>query len=150
MSTERSLLRPLEGEGQPAGGDTLLPVEDHQRRDVVVVFRDERSEEYPRYSKRAIDNYRQMGLGDSMIEYLDTIYRLDPEWCELFMQYTRAGLYTREVVPQSTREIWTGSEHPGRNSTVASMRNGHREPHGLVASRFSDSEPLMLGRRASA
>ena len=71
----------------------------------MVVFRDERSEEYPRYSKRAIDNYRAMGLGDSMIEYLDTIYGLDPEWCELFMQYTRAGLYTREVVPQSTREI---------------------------------------------
>jgi 4-carboxymuconolactone decarboxylase len=71
----------------------------------VAVYRDERSEEYPRYSKRAIDNYRAMGLGDSMIEYLDTIYGLDPEWCELFMQYTRAGLYCREVVPQSTREI---------------------------------------------
>ena len=71
----------------------------------MVVFRDERSEEYPRYSKRAIDNYRAMGLGDSMIEYLDTIYGLDPEWCELFMQYTRAGLYTREVVSQATREI---------------------------------------------
>lgn len=71
----------------------------------MVVFRDERSEEYPRYSKRAIDNYRAMGLGDSMIEYLDTIYGLDPEWCELFMQYTRAGMYSREVVPQSTREI---------------------------------------------
>jgi 4-carboxymuconolactone decarboxylase len=70
----------------------------------VVVFRDERSEEYPRYSKRAIDNYRAMGLGDSMIEYLDTIYGLDPEWCELFMQYTRAGLYTREVVSQAVRE----------------------------------------------
>jgi 4-carboxymuconolactone decarboxylase len=71
----------------------------------VAVYRDERSEEYPRYSKRAIDNYRAMGLGDSMIEYLDTIYGLDPEWCELFMQYTRAGLYCREVVPHSTREI---------------------------------------------
>jgi 4-carboxymuconolactone decarboxylase len=71
----------------------------------VAVYRDERSDEYPRYSKRAIDNYRAMGLGDSMIEYLDTIYGLDPEWCELFMQYTRAGLYCREVMPQSTREI---------------------------------------------
>jgi 4-carboxymuconolactone decarboxylase len=71
----------------------------------VVVFRDERSAEYPRYSKRAIDNYRAMGLGDSMIEYLDTIYGLDPDWCELFLQYIRAGLYSREVVPQSTREI---------------------------------------------
>ena len=71
----------------------------------MAVYRDERSEEFPRYSKRAIDNYRAMGLGDSMIEYLDTIYGLDPEWCELFMQYTRAGLYCREVVPQSTREI---------------------------------------------
>lgn len=71
----------------------------------MVVFRDERSEECPRYSKRAIDNYWAMGLGDSMIEHLDTIYGLDPEWCELFMQYTRAGMYSREVVPQSTREI---------------------------------------------
>jgi 4-carboxymuconolactone decarboxylase len=71
----------------------------------VVVHRDERSDEYPRYSKRAIDNYRAMGLGDSMIEYLDVIYGLDPDWCELFMQYTRAGMYSREVVPQSTREI---------------------------------------------
>lgn len=71
----------------------------------MVVFRDERSEEYPRFSKRAIDNYRQLGLSDSMIEYLDIIYGLDPEWCELFLQYTRAGMYTREVVPQSTREI---------------------------------------------
>jgi 4-carboxymuconolactone decarboxylase len=71
----------------------------------MAILRDERDEEYPRYSKRAIDNYRAMGLGDSMIEYLDTIYGLDPEWCELFMQYTRAGLYCREVVPQSTREI---------------------------------------------
>ena len=71
----------------------------------MVVFRDERSEEYPRYSKRAIDNYRAMGLGDSMIEYLDTSYGLDPDWCELFLQYIRAGLYSREVVPQSTREI---------------------------------------------
>ena len=71
----------------------------------MVVFRDERSEEYPRYSKRAIDNYRAMGLGDTMIDYLDTIYGLDPDWCELFMQYTRAGMYSREVVPQSTREI---------------------------------------------
>jgi 4-carboxymuconolactone decarboxylase len=71
----------------------------------VAVYRDERSEEYPRYSKRAIDNYRVLGLGDSMIEYLDVIYGLDPEWCELFMQYTRAGLYTREVVSQATREL---------------------------------------------
>ena len=71
----------------------------------MAVYRDKRSEEYPRYSKRAIDNYRALGLGDSMIEYLDTIYGLDPEWCELFMQYTRAGLYCCEVVPQSTREI---------------------------------------------
>jgi len=75
------------------------------RRDGVVVFRDERSDEYPRYSKRAIDNYRQLGLGDSMIEYLDVIYGLDPDWCELFHQYTRAGMYTREVVSQATREI---------------------------------------------
>lgn len=71
----------------------------------MVVYRDERSEEYPRYSKRAIENYRAMGLGDSAIEYLDVIYGLDPDWCELFMQYTRAGMYSREVVPQSTREI---------------------------------------------
>ena len=71
----------------------------------MAVFRDERSAEYPRYSKRAIDNYRAMGLGDTMIEYLDTIYGLDPDWCELFLQYVRAGMYSREVVPQSTREL---------------------------------------------
>lgn len=71
----------------------------------MAVFRDERSEEYPRYSKRAIDNYRALGLGDSMLSYLDTIYDLDPDWCELFMQYTRAGLYCREVVSQATREL---------------------------------------------
>jgi 4-carboxymuconolactone decarboxylase len=40
-----------------------------------------------------------------MIEYLDVIYGLDPDWCELFLQYVRAGLYSREIVPQSTREV---------------------------------------------
>ena len=69
------------------------------------MFRDERSEEYPRYSKRVIENYRQLGLGDSPIEYLDTIYALDPDWCELFTQYIRAGMYSREVVSQAVREI---------------------------------------------
>ena len=70
----------------------------------MVVFRDERSEEYPRYSKRAIDNYRQMGL-ERRIEYIDFVYALDPDWAELLGLYVRGGLYTRAVVPQSTREI---------------------------------------------
>jgi 4-carboxymuconolactone decarboxylase len=69
------------------------------------MFRDERSEEYPRYSRRVIENYRALGLGDSPLEYLDTIYGLDPDWCELFTQYIRAGMYSREVVSQAVREI---------------------------------------------
>jgi 4-carboxymuconolactone decarboxylase len=69
------------------------------------MFRDERSEEYPRYSKRVIENYRRLGLGDRPIEYLDVIYGLDPDFCELFTQYIRAGMYSREVVSQAVREI---------------------------------------------
>jgi hypothetical protein len=61
------VITPGEAPTIPACGD-LATRSDHQRRDVVVVYRDERSAEYPRYSKRAIDNYRAMGLGDSMIE----------------------------------------------------------------------------------
>ena len=30
-----------------------------ERRDTVVMFRDERSEEYPRFSKRVIESYQQ-------------------------------------------------------------------------------------------
>ena len=70
----------------------------------MAVFRDERSEEYPRYSKRAIDSYRQTGL-ERPLELLDLVYGLDPDWAELFTQYVRGGLYSREVVPHSTREI---------------------------------------------
>lgn len=69
------------------------------------MFRDERSDEFPRYSKRVIENYRQLGLGGSPTEYLDVIYGLDPDFCELFTQYIRAGMYAREVVSQAVREI---------------------------------------------
>jgi len=102
----------------------------------VVVFRDERSAEYPRYSKRAIDNYRAMGLGDSMIEYLDTIYGLDPEWCELFMQYTRAGLYTREVVSQATREICACA-------TLAALDKQAQLKQHLVSVKSEDAATLL-------
>jgi 4-carboxymuconolactone decarboxylase len=70
----------------------------------VVVFRDERSEEYPRYSKRVVERYRITGL-ERGLEFLDLVYALDPDFAELLSQYVRGGMYSREVVPQSTREI---------------------------------------------
>jgi 4-carboxymuconolactone decarboxylase len=70
----------------------------------VVIFRDERSEEYPRFSKRVIESYQQTGIERGM-ETADLIYGLDPDFTELYMQYTRGGMYAREVVPQATREI---------------------------------------------
>lgn len=68
------------------------------------MFRDERSEEYPRFSKRVIESYQQTGIERGM-ETADLIYGLDPDFTELYMQYTRGGMYAREVVPQATREI---------------------------------------------
>jgi 4-carboxymuconolactone decarboxylase len=68
------------------------------------MFRDERSDEYPRFSKRVIDSYRQTGIERGM-ETADMVYGLDPDFTELYMQYTRGGMYARDVVPQSTREI---------------------------------------------
>ena len=68
------------------------------------MFRDERSEEYPRFSKRVIESYKQTGIERGMAT-ADLIYGLDPDFTELYMQYTRGGMYAREVVPQSTREI---------------------------------------------
>jgi alkylhydroperoxidase/carboxymuconolactone decarboxylase family protein YurZ len=70
----------------------------------VVTFCDERSAEYPRFSKRVIDSYRKTGIERGM-ETADLVYGLDPDFTELYMQYTRGGIYAREVVPQSTREI---------------------------------------------
>ena len=68
------------------------------------MFRDERDREYPRFSKRVIDSYRTTGIERGM-ETADLVYGLDPDFTELYMQYTRGGMYAREVVPQSTREI---------------------------------------------
>ena len=68
------------------------------------MFRDERSEEYPRHSKRVVESYRATGL-ERGIELLDFAYALDPDFAELLGLYVRGGLYAREVVPQSTREI---------------------------------------------
>lgn len=68
------------------------------------MFRDERDQEYPRFSKRVIDSYRQTGIERGM-ETANLVYGLDPDFTELYMQYTRGGMYAREVVPQSTREI---------------------------------------------
>jgi alkylhydroperoxidase/carboxymuconolactone decarboxylase family protein YurZ len=70
----------------------------------VAVYRDERSPEHPRYSKRLIESYHQTGL-DRNLPQLERIYGLDPDWCELFMQFIRGGLYSREVLSQATREI---------------------------------------------
>jgi 4-carboxymuconolactone decarboxylase len=74
------------------------------RRGTVVVFRDERSEEYPRHSKRAVESFRQTGL-ERGIELMDFVYALDPDWAELLGLYVRGGLYQRTVVPLSTREL---------------------------------------------
>ena len=68
------------------------------------MFRDERSAEDPRFSKRVIDSYRETGLERTM-EAAELAYALDPDWAELFTQYVLGGMYAREVVPQSTREI---------------------------------------------
>ena len=68
------------------------------------MFRDERDQEYPRFSKRVIDSYRTTGI-DRGMETANLIYGLDPDFTELYMQYTRGGMYAREVVPQSIREI---------------------------------------------
>ena len=70
----------------------------------MAVYRDERSPEHPRYSKRLIESYHQTGL-DRNLPQLERIYGLDPDWCELFMQFIRGGLYSREVLSQATREI---------------------------------------------
>ena len=70
----------------------------------MPVPRDERSEEYPRYSKRVIESYRRTGL-DRTIEMIDQVYALDPDFAELFTQYVRGDLYSREVLSQATREI---------------------------------------------
>lgn len=68
------------------------------------MFRDERSAEYPRYSKRVIESYQQTGIERGM-ETADLVYGLDPDFVELYMQYTRGGMYARNVVSQATREI---------------------------------------------
>lgn len=70
----------------------------------MAVFRDERSAEDPRFSKRVVDSYRETGLERTM-EAAELAYALDPDWAELFTQYVRGGMYAREVVPQSIREI---------------------------------------------
>ena len=36
---------------------------------------------------------------------MERIYGLDPDFCELWMQFIRGGLYSREVLSQATREI---------------------------------------------
>jgi 4-carboxymuconolactone decarboxylase len=70
----------------------------------VAVFRDERSEEYPRYSKRVIDSVKVTGI-EHGLGFMELAYALDPDWAELLGLYVRGGMYSREVVPQSTREI---------------------------------------------
>src|SRR6185369_9777443 len=52
------------------------------------MFRDERSGEYPRFSKRVIESYQQTGIERGM-ETADLVYGLDPDFTELYMQSTR-------------------------------------------------------------
>jgi 4-carboxymuconolactone decarboxylase len=78
--------------------------ESDRRRGIVAVFRDERSEEYPRYSKRVIDSIKVTGI-EQGLGFTELAYALDPDWAELLGLYVRGGMYAREVVPQSTREI---------------------------------------------
>ena len=70
----------------------------------MPMYRDERDPEHPRFSKRVIESYRQTGIERGM-ETANLVYGLDPDFTELYMQYTRGGMYAREVVPQSTREL---------------------------------------------
>ena len=55
------------------------------------IFRDERSEEYPRFSKRVVESYWQTGI-ERVIETADLIYGPDPDFTELYMQYTCGGM----------------------------------------------------------
>ena len=70
----------------------------------MAVYRDERSPEHPRYSKRLVESYQQTGI-ELNLPQMDRIYGLDPDFCELWMQFIRGGLYSREVLSQATREI---------------------------------------------
>jgi alkylhydroperoxidase/carboxymuconolactone decarboxylase family protein YurZ len=72
--------------------------------DDAVMFRDERDREYPRFSKRVIDSYRTTGINRGM-ETATLAYGLDPDFTELCMQYTRGGMYAREVVSPEMREL---------------------------------------------
>src|SRR6478736_1069722 len=69
----------------------------------MSVVRDQRSEHDPRFSKRTLDSYRETGAA-SIFETLDRVYGLDPDWAELFTQYVRGDLYSRQVLSQATRE----------------------------------------------
>lgn len=70
----------------------------------MPVPRDVRSPDDPRFGKRVIESYRRTGL-DRIGDTLNIAYGLDPDWAELFTQYVRGDLYSREVLSQATREI---------------------------------------------
>lgn len=70
----------------------------------MAVIRDERDEQYPRYSKKVMRFVREIGLERS-VAFLDMVYGLDPDFAELFAQYIRVDLYSRDVLPGSTREL---------------------------------------------
>lgn len=70
----------------------------------MPIWRDERSAQDPRFSKHVIESLSRTGL-ERMQESLDYVYALDPDWAELYIQYIRGDLYSRDVLPQSVREI---------------------------------------------
>jgi len=70
----------------------------------MPVFRDERSEEYPHFSKRVIESYRKTGI-DRVMDQMNLLYGIDPDWLELFNQFIRGDLYSRPLFSQALREI---------------------------------------------
>jgi 4-carboxymuconolactone decarboxylase len=70
----------------------------------MTVFRDKRSELDPRFSKRVIDSFLETGL-DRIKPRLDLVYGLDPDFAELYTQYVRGDMYSRDVLSQAHREI---------------------------------------------
>jgi 4-carboxymuconolactone decarboxylase len=70
----------------------------------MTVFRDRRSELDPRFSKRVIDSFLATGL-DRIKPRLELVYGLDPDFAELYTQYVRGDMYSREVLSQAHREI---------------------------------------------
>ncbi|MCC7105449.1 MAG: carboxymuconolactone decarboxylase family protein [Chloroflexi bacterium] len=70
----------------------------------MAVYREKRSEKDPRFSEQVVESFSRTGW-ERMSEALSLVYELDPDWTEAYTQYIRGDLYSREVLPQSIREI---------------------------------------------